>query len=267
MEAKESRNESIKGGTTMSEGICSDLPREKKGAGDIRIASFNIASQMHPNIIQIHEQLKQYHIDVVGMQEIDRFTRRNPIDMLTTLMDQGIYPYGSFQKTIDFEGGEYGIGLLSAYEIKEEYGGKLNSEGLSEARAWQRIVVEINGKSAAIYNTHLTHEGKAARRKQLNEIIAVMNQDATVYKILTGDFNTDQDYSEIYPMLETYVIANGDQGKWLNTYNLKNEEMKVYAIDNIIVSRNLEICHVDMVENTLSDHNMLYVDLKFRDVG
>ena len=250
----------------MSECICSDLQREKKGAGDIRIASFNIASSMHPNIIQIYKQLKAYHIDVVGMQEIDRFTQRNPIDMLTTFVDQGIYRYGSFQKTIDFEGGEYGIGLLSVYQIKEESGGKLNSEGLSEARVWQRIVVEINGKSVAIYNTHLTHEGKVARRKQLNEILAVMKLDSSVYKILIGDFNTDQEYSEIYPMLETYVIANGYQNKWLNTYNLKNEEMKVYAIDNIIVNRNLEICHVDMVENTLSDHNMLYVDLKFRDV-
>ncbi|MFQ6862449.1 MAG: endonuclease/exonuclease/phosphatase family protein [Beduini sp.] len=250
----------------MSECTRSDLQREKKRMGDIRIASFNISSQMHPNILQIHEQLKDYHIDVVGMQELDRFTRRNPVDMLTAFASQGVYPYDSFQKTIDFEGGEYGIGLLSAYEIKEETGGKLNSEGLSEARAWQRIVIDIHGKSAAIYNTHLTHEGKAARRKQLNEILTIMNQDSSVYKILTGDFNTDQEYSEIYPMLEAYVTANGYQDKWLDTYNLKNEEMKVYAIDNIIVSRNLEICHVDMVENTLSDHNMLYVDLKFSDV-
>lgn len=249
----------------MSECSCSDLQREKKGKRDIRIASFNIASQMHPDIFQIHDQLKQYQVDVVGMQEVDRFTQRNPIDMLTTFVDQGIYPYGSFQKTIDFEGGEYGIGLLSAYPINEESGGKLNSEGLSEARAWQRIVIEIKGKSIAIYNTHLTHEGKAARRKQIDEMLTIMNQDPTVYKILTGDFNTDQERSEIYPMLETYAIVNGYHDVWLNTYNLKNEGMRVFTIDNIIVSQNLEICHVDMVENTLSDHNMLYVDLKFRD--
>lgn len=249
----------------MPEHTSHDFRKEKIKRGDIRIASFNIASQMHPDIIQIHDQLKQYRIDVVGMQEIDRFTQRNPIDMLQIWVDQGTYPYSSFQKTIYFEGGEYGIGLLSAHKIKKELGGKLNSVGLCEARAWQCIIVEIDGREAAIYNTHLTHEGKAARKIQMDEMLAIMNQDSHAYKILTGDFNIDQEHDEIYPMLEKYAITNGYHGVWLDTYNLKSEEMKVYAIDNIIVSRNLKICHVGMAENTLSDHNMLYVDLAFAD--
>lgn len=54
---------------------------------------------------------------------------------------------------------------------------------------------------------------------------------------------------------------------WMDTYNGSddqlgiNDQMKVDSIDNVIVSKNIEIKDVHMLQNTLSDHNPLIVTL------
>ncbi len=37
--------------------------------------------------------------------------------------------------------------------------------------------------------------------------------------------------------------------------------MQVFSVDNVIVSQNITINHVSMIENTLSDHNPMVVEL------
>lgn len=206
-------------------------------------------------------------MNVVGLQEVDVNTTRNPYDMLEKFIEQGDYEYSHFQKAIDMKDGvgEYGIGLLSNLELSNSTGGSLNSEGINEARAWQKSDIEFNGKVIAVYNTHLTHESIDARAKQLLELKQTMDQDPTEYKVAFGDFNVDQSHDEIYPFLEDYNIANGKDGKWYDTYNSVDSSMKTNAIDNIITSRNIEISNITMVETTLSDHNMLYADAKLLD--
>ena len=229
----------------------------------IRLATFNIAANKKPDVVK----LKNNQVNVVGLQEVDVNTTRNPYDMLEKFTEQGDYEYSYFQKAIDMKDGvgEYGIGLLSNLELSNSTGGSLNSEGIKEARAWQKSDIEFNGKVIAVYNAHLTHESTDARAKQLLELKQTMDQDPTEYKVAFGDFNVDQSHDEIYPFLEDYNIANGKDGKWYDTYNGVDASMKTNAIDNIITSRNMEISHITMVETTLSDHNMLYADAKLLD--
>ena len=233
----------------------------------IRLATFNIAANKKPDVAKLNELLKNNQVNVVGLQEVDVNTTRNPYDMLEKFIEQGDYEYSHFQKAIDMKDGvgEYGIGLLSNLELSNSAGGSLNSEGINEARAWQKSDIEFNGKVIAVYNTHLTHESIDARAKQLLELKQTMDQDPTEYKVAFGDFNVDQSHDEIYPFLEDYNIANGKDGKWYDTYNGVDASMKTNAIDNIITSRNMEISHITMVETTLSDHNMLYADAKLLD--
>ncbi len=37
--------------------------------------------------------------------------------------------------------------------------------------------------------------------------------------------------------------------------------MKVFSVDNVIVSKNITVDSVKMIENTLSDHNPMVVEL------
>ena len=232
---------------------------------NFRVASFNIAAGKKPNIEAMSSALEQEEIDVVGVQEVDINTGRNNYDMLAKFKEYGYIQDTHFQKAIDYSGGQYGIGLLTRYQFTEKSGGALSNEGSYEARAYVRGVFEKEGHKVAIYNTHLTHESQSLRARQMQEVLDVMDADSTPYKILTGDFNTDQYISENYPMMKKYNLANGKDGIWHDTYNGVDPTMKINCIDNVVTSRNIKVNEVKMVETGLSDHNMLYIDCQLLD--
>ena len=230
-----------------------------------RVATYNIAAGKKPNIELMNSALEQEKIDVVGVQEVDMNTSRNNYDMLAKFKEYNYFTDTHFQKAISYGGGEYGIGLLSRYSLEEKTGAAITNEGNYEARAYVRGVFEKDGKKVAIYNTHLTHESQSLRAIQMQDVLNAMAADPIPYKILTGDFNTDQSTTENYPMMKNYNLANGNDGVWYDTYNGVDPSMKVNCIDNVVTSRNIKVNEIKMVETGLSDHNMLYIDCQLLD--
>ena len=233
----------------------------------IKVGSFNIAATRNGTIEEMSELMEGHGLEIAGIQEVDRFTSRNPIDMLEEFTNQGYFTQSHFTKTIDFGGGEYGIGILSTEELTDKGGGPLTSEGISEARAYSRALIEKDGKEIAFYCTHLTHENMEVRQRQLAEVLEVMDQDPTPYKIMVGDFNTGSSVKENYPMMMNYNTVNGYDGKWLDSYSGSGDgnESDSKAIDNIIISRNIEIVSSDVDQTRLSDHYLLYAELRLLD--
>ena len=200
-------------GALLAAALLMNIPavhaRANTVSDSFRVATFNIAAGRKPNIEAISNAFEQENIDVAGVQEVDINTGRNNYDMLVKFKEYNYIKDTHFQKSIDFSGGEYGIGLLTRYQFIEKSGGALSNEGSYEARAYARGVFEKDGKKVAIYNTHLTHESQSLRAKQMQEVLNAMDADPTPYMILTGDFNTDQYISENYPMIRNYNLANG----------------------------------------------------------
>lgn len=233
----------------------------------LRVATFNIAANKKPDIAQMSQLLANHTIDVVGLQEVDMNTSRNNYDMLAKFAEQGTYTHTAFQKAIDMKDGvgEYGIGLISKQELTNPSGAALNSEGINEARAYIKAEITVDGKTVSVYNTHLTYESQEARATQMQEIKSIMDADTNEYKILFGDFNTDQSHDEINVFLSDYNIANGKDGKWFDTFNGVDATMKTNAVDNIITTRNIQVDNITMIETTLSDHNLFYLDATLLD--
>lgn len=230
----------------------------------ITLASFNIAAGRGLNLEAISNQMNEYGVHIAGLQEIDVNTGRNNYDMLARLASYGVYPYTSFAKAIDFSGGQYGIGTVSSLPILEESSESYQA-AIGENRVWQRSLVEKDGKQIAFYNTHMSYENQSIRRQQMMELIEAVNNDPAEYKAITGDFNADQENSEFFVFLDDFNLTNGHDGTWHDTYNLVDSTMKVYSIDNIITTKNLRLVDMGVVENSLSDHNMLWGTFQFMD--
>lgn len=230
----------------------------------ITLASFNIAAGRGPNLEAISDQMNNYGVVIAGLQEIDVNTGRNNFDMLARLASYGVYPYTSFAKAIDFSGGQYGIGTVSSLPILEESNASYKA-AIGENRVWQRSLVEKDGKQIAFYNTHMSYENQSIRRQQMLELIAAVNADPAEYKAITGDFNADQENSEFFVFLDDFNLTNGHDGTWHTTYNQIDSTMKVYSIDNIITTKNLRLVDMGVVDNKLSDHNMLWGTFQFMD--
>lgn len=98
-----------------------------------------------------------------------------------------------------------------------------------------------------------------------------MDNDTTTYKILVGDFNTDDGINEYDIFSEGYKLANGHEGVWLETMveedfarKAVGSNLRVKFLDNVIVSDNIEIKKVETLKTNLSDHLPLIVRLELK---
>ena len=218
------------------------------------------------------EELKKIDADIVGLQELDRFSKRCGVgvDQLEMLAKKLGYNYWYYTKTVPSSGGEYGHGILSRYPIKKKESNYFADYNIDapEPRGYSRSEISINGKTLVFYNTHLAGQ----QGLQMMHITTRMEKDMEKgkYAVLTGDMNH-------WPKeLEGYIDA--DYCTMLNT--VKNPQNTTYqamlkyeinGIDNIVVTNNLEHywdsylnTGIKVVETSASDHLPIYTYIKMK---
>ncbi|MGM0126137.1 hypothetical protein IGI37_003538 [Enterococcus sp. AZ194] len=227
----------------------------------IKLATFNIAAGNYSSVDALHQLISQRSNDIVGLQEVDLYTKRNPLSMVTEIAGTD-YPNRKFSSAMPFEGGDYGNGLLSKWPLIDYKELRYSMYGL-EPRTAQFAKVELgNNRVITLCNTHLSFESIEIRTAQVAELLDEMAEFGGEYKVIMGDFNMDQTKEEWQPFLAEYKLANGQQDGWFETFQEKEPLMKSYSIDNIIVSKNIELIKTTCVKNTLSDHALFEVEIK-----
>ncbi len=146
-----------------------------------------------PDVIDLEaiaDVIKKQSPDLVALQEIDINTQRNGgVDQANKLAElTGMHAF--FSKGIDFEGGEYGIAILSKHKIISSERFPLPfKEGLkAEQRSLAVIKVKLANKKELYFAcTHLDlkDEHRMLQVVEINKILA--NRKLPV--ILAGDFN------------------------------------------------------------------------------
>jgi endonuclease/exonuclease/phosphatase family metal-dependent hydrolase/SH3-like domain-containing protein len=193
--------------------------------------------------------------DIMGIQEAyQKLKADNIIDNLASLKTRNM-PYNVLSPTINYSnGGQYGNGLISRYKLTNVETFKLDSGG-SEKRILQKAVVEIDGKTVSLYNTHFTPGSASTRKKQFAQVLEIMDADNNNYKILTGDFNAK--FSE-FSVFKNYTVVNTDDTKY---YDYAKNEIDYSALDNIVVSKNIEVVNSRIIITSFSDHYAVFAYL------
>lgn len=267
----------------------------KSSEDTLVVGTFNIDAKSQPDVEAQRDLMAENGVEIMGLQEVDNQTIRNPYDVVEKFAkDPYVDEY--YTNCIGFQGGEYGIAIISQYELQDESETKLFSDlfkgeelanelkeayanndpddpaseealnavsekGPVEPRYYQRVVFEKNGKKIAFYNTHLSYEDMELRAQQMQTLKEALDNDSCEYKIIVGDFNATQSTKEFDLFKDEYSISNGKDGKWLDTFNRTDDTMKVNSVDNVIVSKNITINTVQMLDSKLSDHNPMVVEL------
>lgn len=145
----------------------------------------------------------------------------------------------------------------------------LVTQGAIEPRSYSRALIEKEGRQIAFYSTHLSVESADVRAEQLKELNTALKSDPAEYKIIVGDFNTDQGIYEYDILTEGgFIPANGYQDVWIETMPVEDSAreandtvMNIKYLDNIIVSDNMDINWVKAIETDLSDHYPLVAEV------
>lgn len=247
----------------------------------MKIMTYNIAAGANNFKVDLKvtaETIKKVNPDIITIQEVDRNTNRSgKIDQAQILADLTGYNM-VFGKTIDHDGGDYGIAILSKHPILSQQSlilpsfpnGDTTSPGY-EQRIALVTQIEVSGFEVPItfINTHLDwHEDPAVRLQQIRTINEI-TLDMRGIKILAGDFN-DTVNSVIGKEMERYWVSVFDDKIDHRTWPAVNPEV---AIDQIYLNKaqvweaktyvpNKENEKDGIQWNKVSDHIPVIVDLK-----
>ena len=218
--------------------------------GPLRVATFNIW-QSRIDIEAYKRFVTSNRLDIIGLQEVLETT---PESLRTHALDN-----------IKYEGSwyNYGNAVQSNFIIKDAEVFELPSPP-DDRQILMKTSVEFGEEIISVYNTHLdAQEDDTVRLQQLEFIKQVMDADVTKYKILTGDFNV-QDKAH-YELLGDLKSAQGHNGVWHDTWDVTIEPWNNGAIDNVLVTPNIDILRVEMpLDKMGSDHYMIWAEIALR---
>jgi len=207
------------------------------------------------------ELIKQQNPDFVMLQEVDFNTTRNGNkDFLTELAAElGMFP--AFGKAIDYQNGEYGVGILSKYPIEKISNNQLTSSrsDLKEKRTVLYIDVNVDGQKLRIASTHLDHSTAEVRLDMVNQMNSYVSSGG-IPVILAGDFNA-------YPTEQTIT---GGMSSWqkicdnLPTISASNPTSKIDYIFARPLNGWTVVSYKRIIRTDLSDHVALVAEVELK---
>lgn len=190
----------VAGGLAISLIGCAP-PAPTVSASDIRVLVYNIHAGKDAagvdNLERVAELVRATGADVVLLQEVDRGTRRSGnVDQPGVLARRTGFAV-AFGKTLDYDGGEYGIAVLSRWPVRHDTLFRLPVEppqqragGSYEPRGAQRVVLRARGGDVVVVNTHLdASRDDHYRRQEIRTVLALARTTGPTV-IVGGDFNS-----------------------------------------------------------------------------
>ena len=179
------------------------LPVDNTGMDNVgqimRVLSYNIHHANPPSkpgiidIDAIAEVIKKEKPDLVALQEIDVHTARSgkqvhEAELLAAKTEMEFF----FARAIDYDGGEYGIAILSKYPITDTQKFQLPTIAATkgEPRVLATAVIELPRKKKIRFAcTHLDAQGSDTNRVlQIKKILDVLKPEKLPV-VLAGDLN------------------------------------------------------------------------------
>ena len=189
--------------------IPEEIPEEVVKSS-IKVMAYNIHHAnppSKPDVIDIDaivNVIKKQDPDLVALQEVDVNTERsgplNQAEEIAKKLDMQYF----FGKAIDYQGGEYGVAILSKFPLSEQKVNKLPTQsgtgGEPRVLATAKITL-TDGTAIRFGSTHLDAQSDPSNRElQINEIGKIATAEQLPF-IIAGDFNATQD-SEVIKTLD-----------------------------------------------------------------
>jgi len=238
----------------------------KPQAGQLRVVTYNmrhaLGTDNQVDLTRVGQVLQRLTPDIVALQEVDRrATRSGGVDQAAVLGQQlGLHhAFGSF---MDFQGGQYGMAILSRYPILKSTALKL-PEG-NEPRVALTAEIQLpDGREILVVNVHFDWVRDDRFRWAQAEAVKLHLETWPTPFILLGDFN-DLPESRTLKMLGQGLQEAVKPANDRFTFSSINPEIEIdylfagpanrWTIDGVEVIQ----------ERTASDHRPVIANLKLR---
>ncbi len=222
-------------------------------AGALRILSYNVRNgrgmdDKH-DLERIAKVINAVGADVVALQELDWFTKRYDIPVISNLaaMVNMHYAYGP---AIDYGGGKYGVGVLS----KDK---PLAQRQVALPGRERRTFLMVEFENYIFCCTHLALQEVA--RMESAKLITAAVRNTTKPLFMAGDLNAQPTEGLHKELAQTFTMLSG------TTQFTYPADKPTICIDYIYALRNNHVFKVlatGVIDEAIaSDHRPIYVDL------
>lgn len=156
-----------------------------RNEGELVLMSYNVRNgkgmDNKRNLNRTAEVIRAAQPDVVALQEIDSVTRRSEGDDVAAVLGKKCSMYHTFSKAIDYDGGGYGVALLS--REKPVAVQRFALPGREEART----LLYVEFEQYAVVSTHLslTAEDRMASLAVIDSVATMCTKPI----FIAGDWN------------------------------------------------------------------------------
>ncbi|NMM54672.1 endonuclease [Paenibacillus aquistagni] len=226
----------------------------------LTIMSYNIrhgeGSDNVFDLDRIAEVIRASGADLIGLQEVDRyFSDRSQYEDTIAVLAEALGMHWCYAANVieEPEPGreehrQYGIAILSKYEIEDQQHLKLTSDE-SEQRGALYARVDADGTMLHFYCTHLGLE-QEERLTQVQELLLASNHHKAECCILTGDFNAHPDDPEIAKITTVFDNVFKDAP---DAYTFPAGEANE-TIDYILINPQVQLKEKEVIHSLASDH-------------
>ena len=180
----------------------------------LRVMTYNIhvgvGMDKKLDLQRIADVINREHPDLVGLQEVDRGVKRtearDEIAELAKLTNRQF----AFAHNLDYQGGQYGVAILSRFPIGAIDHQKFENRREAERRGMIRVEVKFEGKAINFVTTHLDYQFEDGRLFEAEQMLKFLH-DIKGPLIVVGDFNDE-------PVGTSYkLMSQGFDDAWLRS--------------------------------------------------
>ncbi|MEO7997485.1 MAG: endonuclease/exonuclease/phosphatase family protein, partial [Gemmatimonadaceae bacterium] len=259
-------------------GCASAKPKPLAGdTPDARVLVYNIhaGKTVHgvASIEQISALIRSTNADIVLLQEVDKGTKRSGnVDQPAALAAQTGF-HVAFGSALDYDGGKYGVAILSRWPILSDTLFHLpveppqtRSGGSMEPRGALRAMIKSPYGTLAVINTHLDASGEDRWRKQeADSIVSLVAQTrrSVGLVIAGGDFNSTPESA-----VQVKLRASGLRDSWNECGSGDGlsypDSVPAKRIDYLFMTGGNRCRAAHVVESRASDHRPVFFEVSLR---
>ncbi|WP_126972987.1 endonuclease/exonuclease/phosphatase family protein [Gynurincola endophyticus] len=202
--------------------LCIGCSQPKKlttaGTGNFSVLTYNIHHGNPPtqpkgyiDLDSIAAAIQLSGADVVAIQELDSVTIRSHKTYQLKVLAEKLNMFYHFEQTIPYEGGSYGIGILSKHPIKKISAYRLPHTEGTEPRKVLFATIAYQNEEIVVGCTHIDYKTKAIKISQTADLINKVKEFSNDIIIIGGDFNAAPNDESITQMSSLLVDAGNEK--------------------------------------------------------
>ena len=232
----------------------------------LRVMTYNIhvgvGMDKKLDLQRIADVINTARPDLVGLQEVDRGVKRTEgKDEIVELAAMTRMEY-AFAPNLDYQGGKYGVAILSRLPIKQTEHRMFENKREAERRGMLRIEIEVDGKKLNFVTTHLDYQfedGRLFETEQMLKFLEVVKGPTIVVADL-NDIPTGSAYKLMRTKFDDAWVTSGAKGEGFSY----PADKPVKRIDHIFygTGQRIRARKSWVIETLASDHIPVMAELE-----